>query len=77
MFKLYIISQFDIKITRGQSRPYCAALSLHTLPRPRPDRRGMSATEAASLVLVGGGLLCCNLVTNLLYRSGEPSRCRA
>ena len=77
MFKLYIISQFDIKITRVQSRLYCTALSLHTLPRPRPHRRGMSATEAASLVLVGGGLLCCNLVTNLLYRSGEPSRGRA
>ena len=71
---MYIISHFDIKITRGQSRQYCTALSLHTLPRPRPDRRGMSATEAASLVLVGAGLLCCNLVTNLLYRSGEVTR---
>ena len=71
---MYIISHFDIKITRGQSRRYCTALSLHTVPRPRPDRRGMSATEAASLVLVGAGLLCCNLVTNLLYRSGEVTR---
>ena len=60
MFKLYIILQFDIKITRGQSRPYCAALSLHTLPgrgqteggcpppRPRPWCWWVAASCAAT-----------------------------